>query len=108
MPDKKEQSSKPKKMKISYDKIELDNENKEAINAVMKHAERYIELDKIEHKNFVEYIKKIGTETDIATMAREIIENELKYGKRFKLNLQLAYVLKDVSTGQYSLFYARY
>ena len=81
-------------------------ENRAAINQVMQEANRYINIADIDHASYSEYVRRVGTEHQLYEAALEILQNEFEKRVQFSVQIDLGFILRSISTGEYTLFYS--
>ena len=69
----------------------------------MRDTERYIQVDKERFGDLNVHTRRLATERELIDVANEIMREQRN---SFIINIQLGYILKDIATQNYSLFYA--
>ena len=84
--------------------LNLSEENEEAINNIIdQQAIHYLNIKEEKHHQLIIYKKPVKTPFDVEQEAIKIMR---KQQNAFSIQIQLSYILKEISTGKYFLFYA--
>ncbi len=80
-----------------------EDENDDAIKQVIGQAHDYVQLDQETHGGWTVYTREIKNRSTLIREAKEIM---LEQRHQFMIQIQIAYILKDINTSEYSLYYA--
>jgi hypothetical protein len=87
------------------EKFDPTEENESAIDAVELESERYIYASDERLENYSVYTRRVQT---LKQLKNETISIMLEQSNFFLIQIQIGYILKDISTLEYHLFYAAY
>lgn len=78
-------------------------ENQVLINQVLSHADRYLEIEQEDHQLLSIYTKKTRNVNELIKQTKKVMKIQTH---SYSIQIQLGYILKDIATSSYELFYA--